>query len=108
MYDKAKNITSASVTAEMKEAWTKQYGEGRCALITAGDKKCFLKPPSRVDVGAYGVAFRTNPVKANEFLLKQCWLAGDEEFVNDDKYFFAAVEHLSGLIESAQSELEKF
>lgn len=108
MYDKSKNISSNSVTAEMKREWSKQYGEGRCAIVKADGKICYLRPPSRTDVGAYGVAYRTNPVRANEFLLKQCWLAGDEEFVEDDKFFFAAVEHLSGLIESTESELEKF
>lgn len=108
MYDKSKNIPSSQVTPEMKAQWSRQYGEGRCAVVRSGEKACYLKPPSRTDVGAYGVAFRSNPVKANEFLLKQCWLAGDEEFIEDDKYFFAAVEHLSGLIESTEAELEKF
>lgn len=108
MYEKNKNIPAAQVTAEMKAEWSKLYGEGRCAVVKAAGKACYLKPPSRTDVGAYGVAFRTNPVKANEYLLRQCWLAGDEEFIEDDKYFFSAVEHLSGLIESTEAELEKF
>lgn len=107
-YDKAKNIPAAEVTPEMKEAWSRQFGEGRCAVIRSGDKVCYLKPPSRTDVGAYGVAFRTNGVKANEFLLKQCWLAGDPEFIEEDKYFYSAVEHLPGLIQAKEAEVENF
>ena len=101
-------ITAAQVTAEMKAAWSKKYGEGKCATVKVEDKVCFLRPPNRTEMGAYSIAYRSNPVKANEYLLKQCWLAGDAEIQNEDRLFYAAAEKLPELVESASAELDKF
>ena len=101
-------ITAAQVTPEMMEGWSKKYGEGKCAKVKAEDKVCFLRPPNRTEMGAYSIAYRTNPVKANEYLLKQCWLAGDIEIQSEDRLFYAAAEKLPELVESASAELDRF
>lgn len=100
-------MTVADVTKEVIKGWNKKYGEGKCAKIKVEDKACFLRPPTRTEMGAYSVAYRNNPVKANEYLLKQIWLAGDMEIQEEDHLFYAAAEKLPDLVDTASAELEK-
>jgi hypothetical protein len=112
MYKEVENILGESVTDAMKKAWTKKFGVGKCARVKVVDgektKVCFLRPPSRTEMGAYSVAYRSNPVKANEYLAKQIWLAGDPEMLTSDRLFYAVAEKLPELVESAEAELDMF
>jgi hypothetical protein len=110
MYDKKNNTPAASVTEEMKEGWSEKYGAGKCGCIRSvdGSKACYVRPPKRTELGAYGLAVQKNPVTANEFLLKQIWLAGDPEMIEEDKYFNGACEHLSEMIEAEKATLDRF
>jgi hypothetical protein len=103
-----KILAIAEVTEKVKKEWTEKYGEGNMSKITVSGKVCFLRPPTRPEMGAYSVTYRTNPVKANESLLKTTMLAGDPEILEDDKLFYAAAAKLPELIEAADAELEKF
>jgi len=110
---KKNSIKVKDVTPELKKEWSAKYGEGKCAIVTATDedgsvKKCFLRPPTRSEMGAYSVAYRTNPVKANESLAKSIWLAGDEEMLTSDYLFYAVAEKLPDMIKSAEAELDMF
>ncbi len=116
MYSEANNIPAASVTDDMKKGWSKKYGKGKCARIKVDEevegkpepKTCYLRPPSRTEMGAYAVSYRANPIKANEYLAKQCWLAGDAVMLTDDRLFYAIAEKLPELVESAEAELDMF
>lgn len=101
------SVSAGAVTDAMKKAWKEKYGEGKVVIIKVEGKVGFLRPPTRSEMGAYSVGYRTNPVKANESLLKTCWLAGDQEIINEDRLFYAACEKLPELVESAEAELEK-
>lgn len=108
-----KIISASEVTPEMMAAWTKKYGEGNCAKVSALDQKgvkkvCFLRPPSRTEMGAYSVAYRTNPIKANEYLAKQVWLAGDPEMLTENYLFYSVAEKLPDLVKSSEAELDMF
>ena len=45
--------------------------------------------------------------KAYEIVLRDCWLAGDEEIKTDDTLFISASAKLADLIEVKEAELEK-
>lgn len=108
-----KQIKTSEVTPAQIAEWKKQYGEGRCLGISVVDpkdgsvKKVYLRPPTRIEMGAYAKVFGDNSVRANEYLMKQCWLAGDEEIIKDDDLFYAAAAHLPELIRTGESTLER-
>jgi hypothetical protein len=100
-------ITAADVTDAIKKAWKEKYGEGKVSVIKVEGKVGYLRPPTRTEMGAYSVTYRTNPVKANESLFKTVWLGGDREIIDDDRLFYGACDKLPELVEAAESELEK-
>lgn len=85
--------------------WKKQYGT--VYRIRVEDKECYLKPPSRKTLGYASVAARSNPLKFNEVLLNDCWLAGNEEIRTDDALFLSVGQTLDALLEVKEAELEK-
>lgn len=97
------NIPAASVSAEMIEAWKKQHGD--IFKLDVEGKICFLKSPDRRTLGF--ASSTKDTFKFNEIVLKNCWLAGDEEILKDDSYFLAACSKLDGIIQVKQAELEK-
>jgi hypothetical protein len=105
---KVKIMTAAEVTPDIKAGWSKQYGEGKCGILRVEGKVAYLRPPTRTEMGAYSVAYRNNPVKANEMLLKQIMLAGDPEIIEDDKLFYAAANKLPEMVQAGEAELENF
>ena len=105
---KNKVMPISEVTDEVKAEWSRKYGEGNCGILRVEGKTAFLRPPTRTEMGAYSVAYQKNPVKANEMLLKQIMVAGDEEIIESDKLFYAAASKLPEMVEAGEAELEKF
>jgi hypothetical protein len=92
-------------SAAQIEEWKKQHGD--VYRIAVDGKECYLKPPSRKTLGYASVAARENPLKFNEVILRDCWLAGDEEIRTDDTLFLSVSGHLDKLIQIKEAELEK-
>ena len=85
--------------------WKKQHG---CVYrISVDGRECYLKAPSRKTLGYASVAAKENPLKFNEVILRDCWIAGDEEIKTDDTLFLSVGKHLENLIEVREAELEK-
>ena len=74
-------------------------------LVTVEGKGCILRSPGRQDLSYASVV--KDPIKLNEVLLNQLWVAGDEEIKTDDALFFAAAAKLTGLMETKEAELKK-
>lgn len=72
-----------------------------------GDKSCILKQPSRQVLGAASIAGKDNPMKFNEVILNNCWVAGDEEIKTNDMLFLSASQKIGEIIELKEAELEK-
>jgi hypothetical protein len=92
-------------TKEQIAEWKKKHGDVYC--IKVEDKACYLKKPNRKTLGYAAVAGKENPLKFNEVLLRDCWLAGDEEISKNDDLFMSISPKLSELIEYKEAELEK-
>jgi hypothetical protein len=87
------------------EEWKRQYGA--VYRIKVEDKVCYLKSPSRKTLGYASMAAKTNPLKFNEVVLNDCWLAGNEEIKTDDSLFLSISPRLDELFEVKETELEK-
>ncbi len=70
-----------TVDQKQVDAWKEKHGE--VYKINVGDKVCYLKEPSRKALSFAAAAGQTDPLRYNEIILKDCWLAGDEEIQNN-------------------------
>lgn len=97
---------STTATPEQVAGWKKQYGEDKVFVYEADGKKCWLRTPDRKIIGFAAVTARDN-LAQKEIVIRQCWLAGDAELVNDDRYFFGLAAVIDELTEVVQGELKK-
>lgn len=95
--------TMATYTKEQIAQWKSQWGD--VYEIKVEDKSCVLHKPSRKDLSYVGVV--KDPVKASEVLLKQLWIAGDEEIQTRDDLFMAAVSVMDEVIKVKAAEIKK-
>lgn len=100
-----KETTAKTITPEQIEAWKKKHGDVFC--VTVGDKVVYLKRPDRKVLGAAAVVGKNDPMKYNEILLNNCWLAGDEDIKTDDALFLGVSAKLGELVEIKEAELKK-
>ncbi len=71
-------------TKEQIAAFKAAHPEGISLFETEDGKSCILHEPSRQDY-SYIIACQ-DPVAANELIVKQLWVDGDEVIKNDFKY----------------------
>lgn len=98
-------MAKTKVTAEQIAEWKKKHDD--VFQIDVDDKTCFLRKPNRNELGYAAVAGKTNPLKYNEYILKSCWLGGDEEIRTNDDLFLSVGEALAEMIETKQAEIKK-
>jgi hypothetical protein len=79
---------------------------GDLFLITVEDKQAIFKAPSRKTL-SYANASNKDIVKFNETILNGCFVEGDRELLDDDRYFLAAGSKAIELIEIKESEIAK-
>ncbi len=86
--------------------WKEKYG--RIFPFESEDgKTCWLRKADRKILSACRAKAGEDQIVFNELLLKNCWLAGDECFKDEDEYFFGIQNKLSELIVVKQVELKK-
>lgn len=97
--------TSTTLTAEQIEAAKQQHGD--IFQLTVEDKTCFIHKPTRqiIDLAISSSAKRSSLFE--ETILRNCWLAGDKEIVDNDEYFFAVGKQLDEVIKFKSAELKK-
>ncbi len=91
-------------TAEQISEWKKKYGD--IFKVEVGDSVCYLKKPDRKTM-SYVATLGNNPVRANEALLENCWLSGDENIKTDDEKFFGVSAQLSEIVQIKEAEITK-
>ncbi|KAA6348041.1 hypothetical protein EZS27_004493 [termite gut metagenome] len=95
-----KEVTQAQI-----DEWKVKYGDVFC--IEVDGKIVYLRKPDRKALSAAAIVGKSDPIKYNEILLKNCWLAGDEEIKTNDDLFLGVSGKLSGIIEIKEAELKK-
>lgn len=94
-----------AVSEEQIEAWKKQYG--RVFKVVANEHVCYLRKPDRRVLSASAVLGGKDPIKYNETMLKNCWLAGDMAMQTDDDLFMSVSASLSDIIEIKEAEVKE-
>ncbi|MCD8041442.1 MAG: hypothetical protein LUH10_00100 [Tannerellaceae bacterium] len=97
-------LTGQAADSQIQE-WKEQYGDVFC--IKTEGHVCYLRKPNRRAISYATVAGKTDPLKFNETLMRECWLGGSEEVRTNDDMFMAACGVLDKIIELKQAELEK-
>lgn len=92
-------------TAEQIAEWKKGHGE--IFKLEVGEHVAYLRKPDRKVLGFAAVSSNSDPMKYNEAVLKNCWLGGSSEIMEDDMLFVSAGTVLGQLIELKEATLEK-
>jgi hypothetical protein len=98
-------MDSKEVTQAQIDEWKAKHGS--VFYVEIEGKKAYLKKPNRTALSAAAVVGKTDPMKYNEILLNNCWLAGDEEIKTNDDLFLGVSAKLSEIIEIKEAELKK-
>ena len=73
--------------------------------ISVEGKSCVLHKPTRQDLSYASVI--KDPIKMSEVMLKQLWVAGDEEFKTNDELFMAVVAKMDEVLKVKEAEIKK-
>ena len=93
------------VSQKQINAWKEEHGE--IFRFDVGDKVCFLRTPTRKALSFAAVAAQTDPMKYNEVILEDCWLAGDEEIKTDNGLFLSISAYIPSLVEIREVKMAK-
>lgn len=100
-----KTITKDEVNEAIIAKWKEQYS-GVYLYASEDGKKAYFRTPSRQEIEAAGTV-ANRPMESNTILAKATFLAGDEEVITEDKYFFGLQKHLKDIIKKVEGELKE-
>lgn len=95
----------AEITQTQIEDWKKKHKD--VYLITVEDKKGYFRSPDRNTLSYMISQAQNNPLSAIEILAKNCFLGGDAELLEENRYFFAVAQKLDKLIHIKEAKLKK-
>lgn len=90
-------------TKEQIKEWKERWGD--IFEISVEDKSCVLHRPTRKDLSYVSVV--KDPIKMSEVMLKNLWIAGDQEIENDDSLFLAVIQKMQDVLEVKEAEIKK-
>lgn len=92
------------VTPEMIAKWKSEYDF--VFKYESSDKKYvgFFRSPTRTEIEAAQAVAET-PLKSNEVLAKSCMLAGDQELITKNEYFYGLGRKLKDIVKTVEGEL---
>ena len=88
---------------EQIESWKKKHGE--IFELTIEDKSCIIRRPTRQEFSF--VSGIKDPIQLSETLLKQLWIDGDKEILDDDAYFRPAISQLDEVLRQKEASVKK-
>lgn len=90
-------------TKEQVAEWKAKHGD--IFEITVDGKSCILHKPTRQNLSYASVV--KDPIKMSETLLKQLWVDGDKEILEQDDLFMAVVNKMEEVIKVKEAEVKK-
>lgn len=96
----------SEVTPAQIEDWKQKYGKVFTYESTDG-KTCYLRQPTRRIIAAATVNAGSDQFLQNELVLKNCFLGGDRDLLDQDKYFFFIQQKVSDLIDVVEGTLKE-
>jgi hypothetical protein len=97
--------TPEQITPEQIAAWKKEHEN--VFKVQVEGKTAYLRSPDRKEMSYAAQVGKTDAMKFNEYLMKTCWLAGDEEIQTKDSLFMSVAGKLVAIIDIKESTLEK-
>lgn len=94
----------AKATKDQIEKWKKQHGE--IYHVEVGEYDAYLKTPDRKTM-KYVAQVANDPIRANEVLLENCWVGGDEIIKTDDELFFGVSSILNEIVKIKEATISK-
>lgn len=94
-----------TATQEDINAWKQKHGD--IFLVEVEGRNAYLKAPGRKELSYAATVASKDPMKFNEAILNQCWLAGDEEIKTDDTLFMGVAAKLDEIIQMAEATIKK-
>lgn len=102
--DKEQKQLIGQAAPEQIEKWKREHGD--VYAVSVDDSICYLKKPNRAALSAMST-LANDPIRSGEFLLNNCWIAGDETIKTDDSKFLGVVGQLGEIIRVKAAHLEK-
>nr|DAJ01333.1 MAG TPA: hypothetical protein [Caudoviricetes sp.] len=90
-------------TKEQVAEWKRKHGD--IFELSVEDKSCIVRRPNRKDLSYVSVV--KNPIQMSETLLKQLWVDGDKEILEDDSLFLAVIPKMEEVIKIKESAIKK-
>lgn len=90
-------------TKEQVAEWKAKHGD--IFEIKVDGKSCILHKPTRQNLSYASVV--KDPIKMSETLLKQLWVDGDKEILEQDDLFMAVVNKMEEVIKVKEAEVKK-
>lgn len=90
-------------TKEQVAEWKRKHGD--IFELSVEDKSCIVRRPNRKDLSYVSVV--KNPIQMSETLLKQLWVDGDKEILEDDSLFLAVIPKMEEIIKIKESAIKK-
>ena len=105
-----KNTIVKPTDGQLKN-WLKVHGKENVHHFVSkdGKKQCWLQTPGRLDIDM-ARSERDKENRSSSFdsiIIKNCWLAGDKEMHDDDKYFYGLGRAIAEILPFAEVELKK-
>ena len=85
------------------DEWKAKHGD--LYQISVEGKSCLLRRPTRKD-SSYASMVR-DPMQLSETMLKQLWLDGDREILEQDDLFLAVVARMEEVMKIKEAEIKK-
>lgn len=113
----AKTELTKQEVADLKDTfgkvWRLSVGAKPAVLDEAGEeikpavapKYCWVREPTRKALGFASGVMKTNPIRYQEILLNDAWLAGDPLIKTDNGLFLSAVSQMGNIIDVTEAEL---
>ena len=90
-------------TKEQIAEWKSKHGD--LFEISVVGKSCILRKPNRKDLSYVSVV--KDPMKMSEVMMKQLWVAGDEEIREQDDLFLAAIPKMEEVLKVKEATIKK-
>lgn len=90
-------------TKEQIAEWKSKHGD--LFEISVDGKSCILRKPNRKDLSYVSVV--KDPMKMSEVMMKQLWVAGDEEIREQDDLFLAAIPKMEEVLKVKEATIKK-
>ncbi len=100
------NQDAFEATIEQITEWKEKYENVFRIEVEEANKACYVRSIDR-KIMSYISQLANDPVKYNEALLAQCWLAGDEEIKTKDSLFMSVMGDLAELLALKETKLTK-